>query len=95
MKFRQHFPSYATGFELRETEGSLDEILESELVKRFKEHPNFCAFVWSRDRWNPNPELPVFLMGEYENGKTWWVVGYLSEEPAGLARWAPPPEEKK
>jgi hypothetical protein len=88
-KIKQYRPGFFTGFENAVREfNSLEELLAIDFVDNFKKlqsglpskevDPNFHQFSIS-NQCTLGGEVPYVLMAEYEGGKVWWVVGYISE----------------
>jgi len=78
---RQHIPPFVDGVDPKKgTFRSLPELLQVPWVAAWTDDPNFHRFSVS-DRTR--------LMAEFDGGKVWWVVGFLSEVPDGLPVWEP------
>jgi len=77
-RFVEHYPAYCDydpksyGFD------TLEELLNIEFVKRFKNQKGFCRYSYS----SPH------LMAEYNEGKKWWCVGSIRNN-LGLPKWEP------
>lgn len=85
-QIRQHIPGFVDGIEPAEaTFSTLDELLSVPFVARFREIVDpgkpFHRFSYSEDG--------NLLMAEYDEGRSWWVVGYLREAVDGLPNWEP------
>lgn len=84
MKIRQHVPNFVDIPPAPEEEfNSPEELLAIPWVVNFKglRGDKFDKFVKSKHRDS------YLLMATYENGKHWWVVGYLDGEPNFLPEW--------
>lgn len=96
MKIKQHIPNFCAGFEPKvEKFKNLEELLNIEWVKHFSELKKFYQYSVS-DRCR--------LMAEYDDGYSWYVIGYLDiglfESMPQLPEWVakykePSPEEKE
>lgn len=85
---RQHIPNFVSGFNPAIEEfKTLDELLNLDFVKRFSDgDPNFYRFSVK------DYVTRVHLMAEYDEGRTWWVVGYINgiaKDDIGLPQWIP------
>lgn len=90
IKFVQHIPDFVSGEPAVTIEAdSIDELLQSEVVQRYKS-PDFYRWSWSpnQGKWSK-----ACLLVETENGRHWWVVGYLSEIPKELPMWEGGPQD--
>lgn len=66
----QHRPAYFSGFENEESKfNSLEELLNIQWIKNWKDHDNFHRFSIS----------DYDLMAEFNEGKEWWVIAYLDD----------------
>ncbi len=85
IRARQHIPSFVDGYEPEEAEAaSLDELLRVSWISRWMK-PGMGSgqafFRWSLAD-------PDTLMAEYDEGRHWWVVAFLSsDEPIQLPKW--------
>ena len=96
MKVRQHIPTFFSGFDQQEAEvNTLEELQALEFVQRWTTLPGFDRF--SVELNYGAPEVPChLLMAEFNEGKKWWVVAYLSGQTdlvQHLPEWRPPPPE--
>ena len=84
-KIRQHRPSYFSGFKDLEVEfDSADALLEIPWVKNFAgawDGDTFHRFSISRDKYSK------MLICELNDGKKWWVIGYLEHDVPTLPTW--------
>jgi hypothetical protein len=85
---KQHIPNFVSGFDPVTTEfETLDELLSLDFVKRFNDGDN------SFYRFSVNDySTRVHLMAEYDEGRKWWVVGYIygiAKDDIGLPQWKP------
>ena len=78
---KQYRPGFFTGYENEvKSFNSLEELFAIEFVNNFTKNPinepdpRFHKFSKS----TPSEDTTI-LMAEYEEGKVWWVVGYLSD----------------
>jgi hypothetical protein len=79
MKFKQHIPRYAYGFKAHEEDfNSLNELLNINIVKKFKSQEGFYQYSLTEDR---------MLMAEYEKGYRWTVIGFIDNPVEGLPKW--------
>lgn len=77
-KIKQHIPGYVAGVKRRVAEfETLEQLLDIPWVKLMKDRPGFHRFSLSGDR----------LMAEFQQGRLWFVVGYLDEPVEGLPVW--------
>lgn len=80
MKFKQHVPGFAQGTEAKSFE--------------FKDTADLIQQLKNRFTWHTSPSFYQFsindkcIMVELENGKQWWVVGYV-DGPVELTKWMP------
>lgn len=85
-KLTEHIPAFSSALPVAEhivvdfVEGYLTQI---SFVKKWIEAPQFYRL--SVDDSNKR----YLLMAEFYEGKTWWVVGFLENDIAGLPRWKP------
>lgn len=74
MKVRQHIPGFISGVEPEEAEvASTEDLLALPWVARIEKMPGFHRWVKNRGfngRWN--------LMIEVDEGKSWWVIAYVT-----------------
>ena len=80
----QYRPAYFSGFEnLVQSFSCLKDLLNIAWVDSFRKlpngqnKPNFHRF--SISKYSDHPGYEYTLMAEYDDGKTWWVIGYLDE----------------
>lgn len=64
---------------------TIEMLLDSPYVKGFSEIPSFYRYSIDNPK---DPNTPVYLMAEYQDGHEWWVVGYLNKN-LDLPRWEP------
>jgi len=62
---------------------SLEELVNLPFVKLRSDRKDFYRFSVSNGK-------SKLLLVEYNEGKEWWVVGYLSEAIEGLPEWFSP-----
>ena len=92
MKIRQHIPSCCSGVTPNEAEfTTVEELLEIDWVKLAKEDKDFYRFSFS---FRDEPDIFSALMLELNEGKFWWVIGYVPFENAKqlkdkLPNWTP------
>lgn len=55
----------------------LQELMDIDFVKQWSENPTFFRYSISVEKVLYHDTL---LMAEMEEGKSWWVIGYLSGE---------------
>ena len=83
---KQHRPAYMSGFEDAKIEfETVEELLEIDFVKNFSDQPEFYRFSFSQMDGDP---YAGGLMCENNEGRSWWVVGYLIA-PVELPDWKP------
>lgn len=90
MRFRQHIPGFVDIDPFEFEYSSTQELIENpEIVKRYKDK-DFYKWSWSSNdgKWSK-----ACLMVETEEGRHWWVVGYLSDIPE-LPEWHAPESSK-
>lgn len=82
---RQHVPPFVEGGNPKTAKfKSLSALLRVPWVAKWAADASFHRFsVNNRIRQQP------LLMAEFENGSVWYVVGFLTEVPAGLPVWEP------
>ena len=86
MKIKQHRPAYFTGFVDVVVEFSTrEELFQIDFVKSFSSQKNFSRFSLSENYGRH------VLMAEFDDGYSWWVVGYIDQPPdeIGLHIWEP------
>jgi len=82
---RQHRPAYFTGFDNETVQfETADQLLAIGFVCNFRTVENFHRFSVALSEFNG-----ALLMAEYNDGKKWWVVGYLKDDVPELPRWVP------
>jgi len=83
IKFRRHVPNFVELDKMPEIQefDFVDSMLNDEWIGGFRKIPNnFYRFSISGH----------YLMAEYDNGKVWWVVGYVVEgDVTSLPDWVP------
>lgn len=88
---KQYRPGYFTGYENKvENFNSLNELLAIDFVDNFKNTPELSSF--HQFSISEPSDDTMILMAEYEEGKIWWVVGYLSDAKEivkDLPAWVP------
>lgn len=92
--YRQYRPAFFEGFEnIEGVADDTDELLATNFIARWGEHPGFHRFSLSHE----NQEPPFNLMAEYNEGKEWWVVALLWPEHNNeltLPDWEPRRDEQ-
>lgn len=79
-QIKQHRPAFFEGWENEVVDfESKDDLLAIPFVSNFATQPGFHQFSFGNN----------LLMAEYQEGRKWWVVGYLKEPVAGLSEWVP------
>ena len=80
-RIKQYRPAFFTGYENETVEfTSTEELLEIGFVKNFSRNDNFYRYSLSDNA----------LMAEYEDGRKWWVVGYIGyPSKVSLPKWEP------
>jgi hypothetical protein len=84
---REHIPGWASDFAPRYAQfSSIDELLDIEWVRKWKDIGQFDQFSIS-----PSERGPSSLMAEYEDGRKWWVIGFIDRKdiPKQLPIWEP------
>lgn len=82
---KRHRPSYFTGFEDQIVKfDTVDELLQIGFVANFASQENFFRFSVTDEN----------LMAEYNEGYTWWVVGWFEQPIEGLPQWKPKYRDK-
>ena len=94
-KIKQHRPAYFTGFETLEVEfDDLDSLLDIEWVKNFTKcwdsDNTFYRFSVVRE-----DNYGYKLMAELNEGKKWWVVGFINTDVEELPDWSPKYDDDK
>lgn len=86
--FRQHIPGFVDGCEPEiATFQSAEELLALSVVERYREDPNRGFHRFSIARQSRGPSL---LMVERDDGRWWWVVGYIDDATGiDLPEWFP------
>lgn len=90
-RIRLHIPAFDTGTEPAEaTFLTIDDLMSVPFVARFRAvaEPDklFHRFSYSA----PHGDEAGLLICEYDEGRSWWVVGYLRAPVEGLPLWEPP-----
>lgn len=86
---KQHRPAYFSGFENKVVLfEDVVELLEIEFVKNFSRQEGFVRYSQT-DQEASYGSRSVMLMAEYNDGYSWWVVGYLDSPVKGLPHWTP------
>lgn len=85
--FIQHIPPYVEGLEPKTFEfNSTEELLSNPMI-----------IEWKNPEWG-DPKKPFFryslsdyrLMGEFDEGKRWWVIGFIKyPDLVNLPGWKP------
>ena len=79
-KITQHRPSYFSGFEIQTFDfNSIEELLEIHFVKNFNAEFNSKFFQYSYSEYSDEPTKKFVLLAEYNEGKEWWVIGYVDD----------------
>ena len=84
---KQHIPNFVSGFDpVTQNFETLEELLDIDFVKQWSGDNDFHQFSIGPygDRWH--------LMAEQNNGKRWWVVGYITgivKDDLHLPDWKP------
>jgi hypothetical protein len=84
---KQHIPNFVSGFDpVIQNFKTLEELLDIDFVKQWSADEDFHQFsIGPYDsRWH--------LMAEQNNGKRWWVVGYIIgivRDELNLPDWKP------
>jgi chloramphenicol O-acetyltransferase len=75
---KQYRPAYFSGYENKTNSfNSLDELLNIDWVKSFSEYKDFFRFsIEIADEREKNHTL----LGEYKNGQSWYVIGFIPKE---------------
>lgn len=70
---------------------TVDDLLEVEWIKSWREHPKFFRYAISWHRELPMRTPPLLLV-ELDEGREWWVLAYLNDSPllAALPEWRAP-----
>lgn len=81
---KQHRPAYFTGFNNEVVSfTTTDELLAIPFVAGFRDLDGFHRHSVSRDG------VRLMLMAELNDGRKWWVIGYLDEDCPDLPTWKP------
>jgi len=84
---KQHIPNFVSGFDpVIQNFETLEELLDIDFVKYWGVHEDFHQFSI-----RPYGDR-LFLMAEENNGKRWWVVGYITgtvRDELNLPDWKP------
>ena len=81
MKVTRYLPACLSGYPEEHADfNSLDELLKIEWIASWKEHKDFYQYSISREQW---------LMGEFKDGREWWVIAYFPEVFDELPKWFP------
>jgi len=81
---RQYRPAYFSGFE-NETKAftSLKELLNIDWVDNFRKMPNGQIdpnfHQYSTNKYSDHKGCEYVLMAEYNNGHSWYVIGFMDE----------------
>jgi hypothetical protein len=89
-KITQHYPNFCEGFKAKtKSFESLEELLSIKWVDKFSQRPNFHQF--SISKYSDVKGKEYILMAEYDNGNSWFVVGYLDDSKIieDLPVWEP------
>jgi hypothetical protein len=88
-KFRQHVPNFVDIDEDQKEAGefhSQEELLAHPWIASWAQEKGFF-------RYSLSPQgrgYETHLMAEFDEGKKWWVLGYLSDtEGLSLPKWKP------
>lgn len=80
VKFRTHIPSFADGEPAPVREfANVAEILASLEPRKEAGEQKF-------HRWSASSN---YIMGEWDNGTRWWVMGYTDADLSDLPKWKP------
>lgn len=85
MNFIKLYRPACIGFEKEVVSfATTEELLAIPFVARFRE-------LWCFHRYSICREHPslLMLMAELNEGRMWWVIGYLSEDSLDLPIWKP------
>ena len=81
----QHRPAYFTGFENEVVHfTTAEDLLRIPFVANFRTLEQFHRYsLWIEDG------RPVGLMAECDEGRRWFVVGFIKGQPPSLPTWKP------
>ena len=89
IKFKQHVPNFVDiddDQKERAEFNSQEELLAHPWIDDWTKHEGFLRFSLSPQ----GRGYETHLMAEFDEGKKWWVLGYLSTtEGLDLPRWKP------
>jgi hypothetical protein len=90
-KIKQHRPAYVSGYEDAVVSfTTTEELLNIDFVKNFAKDIGGDTFYRFSISPADSPGVRQTLMAEYNNGKKWWVVGFLdTNEGITLPQWSP------
>lgn len=87
--FSPHFPHYIKAKKSSSVVfHTLEDLLNIDHVSKFKiskfQEKPFFRFSLSKET-----DKKYILMAEYDNGKSWWVVGFINQNIEDLPTWNP------
>lgn len=88
MKITRHVPTFCEGFaQFEHNATDFDGLLSAEWIKNIKQQDKFYKFSFTK--YLSGNDVFI-LMAEFEEGKRWWVVGFIQDckmEDINLPEW--------